>query len=163
MDNNSWIYWGYPIFIHNNPIIIPWLSQIFDDRGMVYRCVDPIWRAFSEAAGISTMGPCRSVLLTGEPGLTCSNQQPHEGWYGDGSKPMNVPYDWWNKHPAIPAILGYHLGSKVLIHNHMSRWFERDQQSLTILGLSINGEPYRPTKSHLGSIEHSSNADTFTK
>ena len=29
-------------------------------------------------------------------------------------------YIWGNKHPAIPAILGYHLGASVLTHNHFN-------------------------------------------
>ena len=33
--------------------------------------------------------------------------------------PMNLPYDWWNKHPAIPAILGYCLDPRVLPWCHI--------------------------------------------
>ena len=52
---------------------------------------------------------------------------PCFGAKGEGSKPR--PYDWGKKHSAIPAILGYYVGTRVLTHNQLPggprifKWF----------------------------------------
>ena len=39
--------------------------------------------------------------------------------YGNGSKPMKLPYDWGHKHPLTNYDLGYHLGPGLLTHCHI--------------------------------------------
>ena len=46
--------------------------------------------------------------------------------------PMKLPYDCGNKHPAIPAILGYCLGTRVLTHNHQNPLLIDDCSTLDI-------------------------------
>ena len=64
-------------------------------------------------------------------------------WYGDGSKPMKLPYDWGNRHPLTNYLKVPKTSTRVLTQKHMSNvshdfrcvFFkdEHDQPSLAVI------------------------------